>query len=293
MELKCAIEKFTEWRTLKIKSHSLRSYDKDLKYFAVYCDKRLRDIEIMDIVEYMRRLEHLGWSVPSIIQKSIALRKFFEFYKLQGFKVIEPNLIQLPIRRATMPRVASQKDYHTLCATISKDPSISRSRRNLAIVKMLYCTGARNGEICSLKLSDCDFKRKRAVIRTEKARSKPFREIFWNVETQRVLDRWIKIRQFVPPKEDNVFVCLDKRKRGKALTRNGISDMMRNWSRIAGIETMNPHSFRHRFGRDCAKKGLNNSSISTLLGHNDIRSSYIYTQIEGEELQQEWEKVRS
>src|SRR5689334_20940301 len=102
-----AIEKFTKWRAFKVKQATIKGYDLILKQFCLYvrnCD--IERIKLDDVVSWFGLLQTLQWQHNSFITKAQALRKFFEFYKMQGFRVLEPNLIPLPSKEYRIPRVA-------------------------------------------------------------------------------------------------------------------------------------------------------------------------------------------
>src|SRR5207245_4716929 len=110
----------------------------------------------------------------------------------------DEHLIPIPRTEVRIPRVVTDEQYRTLLSIIpvNNDP---RHIRNRAIIRLLWDSGARNGELVSLNVSDLDGERMRAVIRTEKSRGRrPFREIFWTPETNENLGRWLEKRKQLP-----------------------------------------------------------------------------------------------
>ena len=63
-------------------------------------------------------MKELGWDQNSFVGKCMALRKFFEFYRLQNYSVIDENLIPIPSKEHKLPRVAKDADYKQLVAAI-------------------------------------------------------------------------------------------------------------------------------------------------------------------------------
>ncbi|GIW70349.1 MAG: tyrosine recombinase XerC [Patescibacteria group bacterium] len=300
MKLSEAIEKFYKWKKLNVKEGTINGYDLILRQFCVFMrDCEIENISLDDIVKWFELMKQLGWDQNSFIPKTIALRKFFEFYIHQGYRVIDPFLIPLPQKQFKLPRVADEKTYKKLLTAIPRKTNDPRHIRNLAIITMLYDTGARNGEIVSLNISDVDTKRMRAVIKTEKAKTRrPIREIFWTRNTNENLKKWIKKRDhlkriltFKDP--EALFISTTNSKAGYRFTIKGVGEMIRKYCNRAKIPYLNPHSFRHKLGHDLANKNYNNSVISNILGHSSLQSSYIYTLMTDKELEAKYREARS
>lgn len=301
MELQQAMQKFIEWRGLKSKRRTINGYVSHLTHFCIF----LRDLEmdVQDItldvcVEWLKIFRTLGFDDNTIQKKAIALKLFFEFLQIQGFNVIAPELVPIPRKVFKFPRVAEEAEYQRILSVIPDKGKYGKCYwhvRNKAIVMLLWDTGARNGEILSLNTEDTDTERMAAKIHTEKSRGTvPFREIFWKEEANESLNIWLrereKLARDIEFQEPNaIFVgikggntnCPGK---GRRLQGNFVSEILRKYSNKAGLEIpLNPHSCRHRFGRDLAKQGKNAFAISSLLGHARVESSYPYTMLFGKD----------
>jgi len=299
MKLKEAIDKFIEWKQINSsKKSTMKGYELDLRNFCLYMrNPDIESVQLKDITEYFNLMAELGWKWNGFLTKSIALRKMFQFYAKQGYKVLNYELIPIPKREYRPPRVATEEEYEKLLAVIPKNSNDPRHIRNLAIVNMLWDTGARVGELVSLNMDDVDLNGMKGIVRTEKSQGmKPFRQIFWSKGTNKNLKRWIKKRdelfqrtEFQDP--EALFVGACRWQLGKRLTNSAVSIFLRRYSSKAGIPTLNAHSFRHHLGRELAKKGANNSVISNILGHSALTSSYIYTMMNNRELEGEYRKL--
>lgn len=181
MQFKEAIDQFSNWRRFKVKCQTVKGYDQTLRNFYLFLrNPQIEEISINHVMEFLNGMKELGWDQNSFVGKCMALRKFFEFFHLQGYPVIDENLIPIPAKEHKLPRVAKDADYEKLTETISVKTNDPRHIRNLAILNLLWDTGARNGEILSLDIGDLYMERRRAVINTEKSKGRrPFREIFW------------------------------------------------------------------------------------------------------------------
>ncbi len=296
MKLSEAIEKFSKWRTFKVKKCTVKGYELILKQFCVFvrnCD--IERVRLEDVTSWFSLLNDLQWQHNSFITKAQALRKFFEFYKMQGYLVLEPNLIPLPSKEYNIPRVASEENYRKLLSAFPVKTNDPRHIRNRAIVMLLWDTGARNSEILALDVNDMDTEKMHAVIKTEKSKGRrPFREIFWTEETNKALLAWITKREFLKKtKMQHMDECLfpsicssaGLNLSGRRLTNKGVAEFLRRYSNRAGIPYINAHSFRHHMGHDIISQGGSAADVMNILGHATLASSSIYTMMTGKELE--------
>ena len=296
MEFKQAIEKFTNWRQFKVKKQTVKGYDRELRNFCLFLrNPEIEQIGIENVMEYLNGMAELGWDMNSFVCKCMALRKFFEFYRLQNYAVIDENLIPIPHKEYKIPRIADESNYKKLVAIIPKKTNDPRHIRNLAIINFLWDTGARNGEILALDVPDLQLDRMRAIIRTEKSKGRrPIREIFWTEETNRNLKRWLEKRKYLKTKikfkeSDALFISICSgaiaSTAGGRFTIKGVGEMLRRYSNKANIPYMNAHSFRHHMGHDIVNKGGSSADVMNILGHASLASSTIYTMMTDKELE--------
>ncbi|MDE2019770.1 MAG: tyrosine-type recombinase/integrase [Patescibacteria group bacterium] len=303
MRLSEAIAKFTNWRKFKVKSATVKGYDLTLKNFCLYLrDPELEAVTITDIMEYLNGMEQLGWERNSFVGKCMALRKFFEFYRLQHLPVVDEDLIPIAHKEFNIPRVATEENYQKLLTAIPTDTNDPRHIRNLAIVNLLWDTGARNGEVMALDVDDLQLDRMKAVIKTEKSKGRrPIREIFWTDSTNANLKRWLEKREELKMKmimhdPEAVFISICSgalaNSSGQRFSIKGVGEILRRYSNKAGIESMNAHSFRHHMGHDIVKKGGSSSDVMNILGHASLASSTIYTMMTDKELEARYRQFK-
>lgn len=293
MQLSQAIADFGDWRKFKTCPNTNKGYDLTLKQFCIFCrDKDIEDVGLKDVMDWFNLMRELGYDINSFIPKAIALRKLFEFYKQQDFKVLDSWLIPVPNREFKNARVATEDDYRTLLENIPTKTNDPRHIRNLALVGLLWDTGARNGELLSLNIKDLDLENKRAVIRTEKNRgSKPFRTIFWSDDTNDKIKNWIKKKELLGLDNEALFVSLCNVKIGERLSIKGVGELLRQYSKKAGLENMNAHSFRHHLGHEIIKQGGSNSDVANILGHASLQSTMVYTRMSDPEIENRYRKL--
>ncbi len=298
MKFSEAITQFIEWKQINVTPGTMSGYALDLRGFCLYMrDPQIEEVKLEDITGLFQLMIKLGWKRNGFTTKSIALRKFFEFFNRQGYKVLNYQLIPIPKREYNPPRVATEEEYGKLLKVIPKSSKDPRHIRNLAIVKMLWDTGARVGELMSLNMEDIKLEKMKTVVKTEKSQGiRPFREIFWTEEANKNLKHWIKKRKELSLrtkfKDPNaLFVGACRWQLGKRLTNSAVSIFLRHYSTKANIQTLNAHSFRHHLGHELAKRGASNSVISGILGHSALASSYVYTMMNNQELECKFREI--
>ncbi len=307
MKLTQAIEQFKNWRGFKVTGHTVVRYDSALRIFCLTVgDVEIEQIQIQHVLHYLKQMELLGWKRNGINIVALALRKFFEFYNLQGYRCLNESLIPLPRKEFNIPRVANEKDFDKLIKSIPRDRD-SVNIRNLALIHMVWDTWARSGEIISLDEDDLQFNKDGsgfATIKTEKSRGKrPIREIFWTTKTNKYLKAWLKEKgriqdQMVFEDEGAVFTSIRKcgpyDVRGKRMTNRGVCEVFRTISNRAGLPSIfNAHSARHYGGRKIIKDGGASADVTNILGHSNLESSQFYTMMWGNDLRERWTHFHS
>lgn len=305
MKLLETINKFTQWKYLKVKPNTIYGYDGHLRHFCIYLkDPEVEDILLEQINEYLIFCQKVGFSGNTLEKYGLAIKELMDFCQKSRLSVIDPGLVPIPQKEYRLPRVANEEDFLKLIFTIPEKSSAYYHIRNKAIIWLLHDSGARIGEIASLNISDLDLVQKNAATKTEKVRTgMPYRKIFWyNKQTTQALEGWIKKRKQLLEKtkiedRDALFisvnggVCSDGTV-GRRIDIEAMAEMLRKYSRLAGLPyIINAHSFRHRIGNELAKRGANNSVISEVLGHQSLESSRGYTRLHGPELQKVFDKL--
>jgi integrase/recombinase XerD len=294
MKFSEAIQKFSTWRMFRVKGDTVKGYDYELRTFCLFLrNPDVENITIGDVMDYLNGLQQLGWKHNSFIPKCTAIKKFFEFFRLQGYRVLNEDLVPIPRKEYKIPRVIDDERYRQLIQAIpqNNDP---RHVRNHAIIGLLWDTGARNGEIVSMDFGDVDSNRMRAVIKTEKSRGRrPLREIFWTHDTNESLGKWVEKLQGIHTREpEPLFVSVTGAMLGRRFTIKGVAEMLRRYSNRAKMPYVNAHSFRHHMGHDVIRKGGSASDVMNILGHATLASSSIYTMMTDHELEERYRKIK-
>lgn len=275
----------------------MATYLTHIKHLVLYFrDCELEDVQLSDIISYMEAMTNLGWDQNSIVFKSGVYRQFFGFFQKQDLIKMKADMIPTPARDHKFPKIIEEPDYKKLLKAINIKGI--RGLRTVLILQLLWDTGVRLNELRSLDVVDMDTGQMRAVIKTEKSRGiKPTRMIFWTKETNETLIKYIGLRNETIVKmgvEDSGALIINLWGRwtaGNRFSETSIESLMARLSREANLGYIaNPHRFRHRFGRNLALQGANNSTISDMMGHSDINSTRIYTVMNEHMMQEAYNK---
>jgi integrase/recombinase XerC len=292
MRLLEAINAFREWRKFKVKPTTVSGYDRELRNLCLFLGNPLvADVKIEHLLRYLNGVVEMGWDRNGLLGRCMAFRKFFEYLTLTGHKTISPDLIPIPRTEFRIPRVIDEDCYKKLVSSIPKQSKDSRHIRNLAIVNLLWDTGARIGEVMTLNVEDLDLVNKKALIRTEKSRGKrPMRHVFWSEETNENLKSWLYRRErlakrLVFTESDALFISVTSIQSGRRFTIKGAGEMLRRYSNRAEIPYVNAHSFRHKLGHRIIENGGSAADVMNILGHASVQSSSVYMMMRGDELE--------
>ena len=166
-----------------------------------------------------------------------------------------------------------------------------KSLRDKAILELLFSTGLRISELCSLT-RDIDIRAEEMSIR---GKGEKVRVIFISDEAREALKKYLDKRTDV---EDALFIKVGAEKKPKAegsgLTRRSIERIVKHYAVVAGIsKKVTPHVIRHCFATDLLSNGADLRSVQMLLGHANIGTTQIYTHVTDSELKRVHKKFHN
>ena len=264
-------------------------------------DAYIRDVE--KLISYLNtegidpldaKLEHLESFLAHLHDKKITarsqarilsgIRSFYRFLVLEEHITADPTLLlESPKIGMKLPEVLSLEEIDMLIGAI--DLSKREGQRNRAIIETLYSCGLRVSEACDLKLSDLYLKE--GFIKVEgkgsKQRLVPISERAIAEIMDYLIDRAeIDIK---PGHEDYLFVSAHFRKRMSRIT---MFHIIKELAEQIGLKkTISPHTLRHSFATHLLEGGANLRVIQSMLGHEDIGTTEIYTHIDVHRLRSE------
>lgn len=276
-------------RLLKgVSPNTVAAYISDVGKLITWCEEEKRDpltLELNDLETFSASLHDLGIAASSHARILCGVRAFYHYLTLDGYIEQDPSeLLESPIQDKHLPDVLSTEEVDMILDAI--DLTKWEGQRNRAIIEVLFSCGLRVSELITLTLSH--IYEEEGYLRIMGKGSKE-RLVPISGRALEELHLWYEDRQQMkikPGEEDYVFL----NRRGAHLTRIMIFIMIRQYAAMAGIKkTISPHTLRHSFATALLEGGASLRVIQTLLGHENIGTTEIYTHIDMSTLRQEIE----
>ena len=271
-----------------VSPNTVAAYISDVGKLITWCEEEQRDpvtLTLDDLETFSASLHDLGIASSSHARILCGVRAFYQYLTIDGYVEQDPSeLLESPIQDKHLPDVLSTEEVDMIINAI--DLSKWEGQRNRAIIEVLFSCGLRVSELVTLTLSNIyeEDGFVRILGKGNKERLVPIsgralHELhLWYMDR-----RQMKIK---PGEEDYVFL----NRRGAHLTRTMIFIMIKQYAAMAGIrKTISPHTLRHSFATALLEGGASLRVIQTLLGHESIGTTEIYTHIDMSTLRQEIE----
>lgn len=266
--------------------NTLDAYMRDIEKLLRFLDSeglRVENVRLEHLQAFAASLHDIGIGPRSQCRILSGLRTFFKYLQADGYIKDDPTeLLESPRLGDHLPEVLSTSEVDRMERAIDKTKW--EGQRNRAIIETLFSCGLRVSELVSLKMSNLYLDER--FIRVEgKGRKERFIPI--SEEAIKQLRFWFMDRSLMkikPGEEDYVFL----NRRGARLTRTMILIMIKQAGRDAGIEkTISPHTLRHSFATALLEGGADLRVIQTMLGHESIGTTEIYTHVDTHTLREE------
>jgi len=151
MRLSQAINNFRDHLSVERSDATTKGYYGDLMRFCLYMhDPLITQVHAEHVTAYLKESLALGWKRNSLVATSMALRKFFEYWKRKNYSVLDYQQLPVIQREGVEPRVATEDVFRKVLEQCT-GTSIYEVR-NRAILLLLADTGMRNGELCSMNI---------------------------------------------------------------------------------------------------------------------------------------------
>ena len=266
--------------------NTIAAYKNDISQFHAFLEAEYPDLErwnqvsddvVQDYVEYMKEQPYAS---SSVARKVAAIKSFFHF--LHGSNLVDedPTVeVDSPKVKKRLPKTLSPEDV----AALLRAPAQRKTPKNLrdtALLHLLYATGMRVTEIVSLRVQDLDLEESTLYCpgKDDEVRVLPFDE-----KTRDILEEYLEHgRPHLMKDEDETALFLNHR--GRQLTRQGLWLIIKAYARQADLSTdVTPHTLRHSFAAHKLEGGADLQRVQQLLGHANISTTQVYTQVAEEE----------
>jgi len=204
----------------------------------------------------------------------IALRAFLKYLAKRDVKAISPEHIELAkVSERSLDLISADELTRLMEAPKGSDLKELRDR---AIMQLLFSTGLRVSELCSLS-RDLDLRLDEFSVR---GKGEKIRVVFLSEQARQALKQYLDKRTDV---DDALFVQVSQKpseKEDLRLTRRSVERIIKHYAIKAGIsKKVTPHVIRHCFATDLLSNGADLRSVQALLGHANIGTTQIYTHV--------------
>ncbi len=269
--------------------NTVSSYMRDIRQFDQWLqsneETQVLDATQQNIRDYIDYLESEGKSGATLSRSLASLKNFYAYVVSTGFLESTP-VTDIHVERGEkkLPQVLTGREIELLLA----QPACvdAKGFRDKAMLEVMYATGMRVSELLSLNIEDVNLEQK--VIKC--VGSKKTRVIPLYPAALRALAvylRDVRSSLICDPDEHALFVNIS----GVRMSRQGFWKILKHYQATAHIDKeITPHTLRHSFAVHLLENGADLGSLQELMGHSDISSTQLYTQMVNQKLKSVYEK---
>ncbi|OGM90332.1 hypothetical protein A2755_04035 [Candidatus Wolfebacteria bacterium RIFCSPHIGHO2_01_FULL_48_22] len=250
--------------------------------------KTLKDLNEDTVRRFRVTLARKHAAAGDVIKKNtqayyaIALRNFLKYLVKRNMPLrVLPDQIDLPKVPQRQIEIMEYSDLERFMQGPQGDSL--RALRDKAILEMLFSTGLRVSELCSLSRY-MDFGRGEITVR---GKGSKLRIVFISESAKVAIKKYLEKRGDA---EEALFISLSKAKNPKVIgpiIPRAVQRMVRHYAKKAGIlGKVSPHQLRHQFATDLLMNGADLRSVQELLGHSNIATTQVYTHITNKQLRE-------
>lgn len=271
--------------------NTLESYRYDLVDFRNWLTKQtekkeLHEAERKHIIKYLAFCRNKGMAPKTISRKLSALRTFYKYLLLDKIIQKDPTVnLESPKSIKYLPGVLQQRETELLLS--APDTTTIKGIRDKAVLETLYATGMRVSELTRLHVDDLhlEFQYVKCFGKGGKERLVPL----GSYAIEAIEQYLVRCRPIFLGDKKNPALFLNQR--GGTLTRQSIWNMLKTYGKQTGIgDNLSPHTLRHSLAAHMLENGADLRTIQEILGHADLATTQIYTQLLQKTLTEEFRR---
>ena len=261
--------------------NTVKSYLSDVIDLADYLASKeifqVKEIDLELLRDWLWVVSQRQSAKSTLARKSAAIRSFTAWLASEGLVVGDPGQrLKSPKADRHLPKVVTKDSLdevfdHLKVIAAGGEPSAAR---DLLVFEMLYATGARVSELCSLDLVSVDLGRNiiRVIGKGDKERVVPF-----GLPARDALDRWLSLRALLNPTPGEQALLLNTR--GKRLGVRSVYQLVAGLLANTSTGVAGPHTLRHTAATHLLDGGADLRAVQELLGHASLGTTQIYTHV--------------
>lgn len=269
--------------------NTITSYMRDIRQFSQWLSAT-EGIDVIDasqvnIGDYLQHQESEGRSGATMSRCLASLKNFYLYLVSSGFLEKTPVTdIHVDRGEKKLPQILSGREIELL---LSQPVCVdAKGYRDKAMLEVLYATGMRVSELISLDIDDINLDA--GIIKcngSKKSRAIPLYPMA--LRALSIYVREVRESMISNPNESALFVNIN----GNRMSRQGFWKILKHYQDTAHIDKeITPHTLRHSFAVHLLENGADVGSLQELMGHCDISSTQMYTQMVNQKLKSVYEK---
>ena len=274
-----------------LSENTVIAYNRDLtqfnEWFRTHGPARLQQVELPLFSKYLGYLHDRQYAATSIARHLVSIKMFFRYLVLEG--VLPESVVELvnsPKLWEHLPKVLSPDNVDRLLSAPAREDRYPL--RDRALLSLLYATGCRASELCTITLRDIYLAEGycRCLGKGNKERI-----VSLNPVARADVEAYLEHERPLLTRASEQIAPLLVSRGGRALSRITVWKLVKRYAgRIGASRTISPHTLRHSFATHMLAGGAEIRALQELLGHASIRTTQIYTHVEHSRLKSIHEK---
>ena len=261
-------------------ANTVAAYRRDLRRFTEWLNgKPIQGLTIARLSAYVGFLRDEGLAPASVARHTVTMKVFFRYLQLEG--VLKDNLAELLGTQklwSHVPHVLSPAKVRDLLAA-PRAASDRWWRRDRAILELLYATGCRASELCSMSVRDLHLQEGfcKCHGKGDKQRMVPLSQVAAKVITDYLETERGELAGL--PSQAPSWLILSRS--GRQVRREFVWETIKKYAKRVGVsDEISPHTLRHSFATHLLAGGADLRQVQEMLGHASIATTQIYTHVD-------------
>lgn len=272
---------YCEYRK-RLDAKTLKAYRIDLKQYETFSYEPSACFSKENVDQFITHL-HKQYKPKSVKRKIASLKAFFHYLEYKEVLTENPfSKLDIRFREAKLlPRTIPLYTLENFLSTLYACKDLAQSEyqlrcctRDIAVIELLFATGIRISELCSLKPADIDFESNNVLIYGKGAK-----ERILQIGNPEVISALLQYQEMF---KKDISICgffFVNRLQHK-LSDQSVRFMINRYAKLAGIsQHITPHMFRHSFATLLLEQDVDIRYIQRILGHSSISTTEIYTHV--------------
>lgn len=266
-------------------AHTATAYRRDVEDLLAFLGDEPMTTAL--IRAWLAQARERGVGSATVARRIASLRCFAHWAVRQGLLDADPTLrLRSPRVVSDLPRVADSDRLNEALDTLNRVADDPIAVRDVAALELLYGSGLRVSEVCSMDVGDIDHERRTVRVLGKGAKQ---RVVPLTVPASRAIQRWTSVRATLAnPDECALLVGSRGRRLDVRVLRRVVHETT---AAFPGLPELAPHGLRHSMASHVLEGGADLRYVQQLLGHASLASTQIYTHVSAERLRSAYQNA--